>query len=54
MRAAILIRGEAQRFDEGTLRVFAGTHARVFVGGAFSASWCIFTQHVPTLESFMA
>lgn len=53
VRAAFLYRGESERFDGDTLRVLIGTHVRVFLGGSFSASWCIFTQKLQTIESFM-
>jgi len=53
VRALQLIRGDPERLDEKTLRLFAGSTVRVLLGGSFSASWCILTQPAQKLETFL-
>lgn len=49
-----LYRGDPERYDEKTLRVFQGSAVRVHLGGDFSASWCIFTQPEQTIQAFLS
>jgi hypothetical protein len=53
VRAVELIRADSERYDERTLKVYAGSTVRVLLGGSFAASWCIFTQPAQQLEAFL-
>jgi len=54
IRAVRLYRAPPERFQGGTLRVFAGSTIRVQLGGALTCTACIFLLQPQTLASFLS